>query len=57
MNKTTLIELANGYVGYAPTESALKHSGGYETKLLRSSKLVPEARKMIVDTVMRLLNN
>ncbi len=52
-----IIELSNGYVGYVPTKEAFKRSGGYETKLLRSSKLVPEAGEMIVDTAVELLSD
>lgn len=55
--KIFIIELANGYAGYVPTKEAFKRSGGYETKLLRSSKLVRKAGKMIVDTAMKLLND
>ncbi len=51
---TFVIELANGCVGYIPTEEAFP-GGGYETELVRSSKLVPEAGKMVVQKAVELL--
>ncbi|NPV06842.1 MAG: hypothetical protein HPY83_02625 [Anaerolineae bacterium] len=39
---TIVAELANGWVGYVPTQQAFAH-GGYETRLAYSSRLVPEA--------------
>jgi hypothetical protein len=51
---TFVIELANGCVGYIPTEEAFP-GGGYETQLARSSKLVPEAGKMVVQKAVELL--
>jgi len=52
---TFVVELANGYAGYIPTAEAFQRKGGYETKLLRSSKLIPEAGDMIVKTVLELM--
>jgi len=49
-----VVGLANGCAGYVPTLRAFK-GGGYETKTACSSKLVPEAGRMILDTAMRLL--
>ncbi|MCP4644830.1 MAG: hypothetical protein GY851_30590 [bacterium] len=46
--------LANGYLGYVPTAQAFE-GGGYETRLARSSQLVPEAGDCLVQTVMRLM--
>lgn len=43
-----VIELADGCIGYVPTEQAFA-GGGYETRLCRSSKLAPAAGGMIVD--------
>ncbi len=51
---TFVIELANGCVGYIPTEEAFT-GGGYETQLVRSSKLIPEAGKMVVQKAVELL--
>ncbi len=43
-----VIELADGCVGYVPTEQAFA-GGGYETRLCRSSQLAPQAGRMIVE--------
>lgn len=52
---TIIIELANGYSGYVPTEEAFKRKGGYETLTLGSSKLIPEAGKIIIKNVSELM--
>ncbi|HGE70304.1 TPA: hypothetical protein ENX78_05670, partial [Candidatus Poribacteria bacterium] len=52
---TFIIELANGCVGYIPTEEAFL-GGGYETDLARSSKLIPKAGEMVVQKSIELLN-
>jgi len=41
---------ANGYIGYIPTESAFD-LGGYETRISLTSRLVPEAGKIIAANV------
>jgi hypothetical protein len=51
---TFVIELANGCVGYIPTVEAFT-GGGYETELVRSSKLVPEAADIVVRKASELL--
>lgn len=51
---TFVVELANGCVGYIPTAEAFT-GGGYETDLVRSSKLVPEAGEMVVQKAVQLL--
>lgn len=43
-----VIELADGRIGYVPTEQAFA-GGGYETRLCRSSKLAPSAGRTIVE--------
>lgn len=51
---TFVIGVANGYVGYIPTEIAFKE-GGYTTRPARWSKLVPEAERLIIDKAEKLL--
>jgi len=49
------VGLANGSVGYVPTEHALgPHGGGYETRLTSYSNLVPQAGSRIVAAALAL---
>lgn len=49
------VELANGCVGYVPTEEALgPHGGGYETRLTSYSNLEPTAGTQIVRASLEL---
>ncbi len=52
---TLVIELANGWNGYIPTLEAFKRSGGYETKEVTSTMLVPEAGDMIFATIVSIM--
>ena len=53
---TAVNTLSNGHVGYVPTRAAFDRSGGYETKLLTSSHLAPDAGEMLVKRVGDLLD-
>jgi len=53
---TFVVELANGCIGYVPTEEAMGPSGGgYEARMGLHSFLVPEAGRMIVEASLDLL--
>jgi hypothetical protein len=52
---TIVVELANGWNGYIPTRKAFERSGGYETKELTSTMLVPEAGEEIYQKVCSML--
>jgi len=55
-DQTMVVELANGCIGYVPDEKALgPKGGGYEPRHACSSKLVPEAGKMIAKKSVELL--
>ncbi len=53
--RTMVIELANDWLGYIPTRRAFEE-GGYETRLARSSKALPETGEQWADVAVRLLN-
>jgi len=53
---TSVVELANGWNGYIPTKQAFERKGGYETKEVTSTMLIPEAGEMILETVIKMLN-
>ncbi len=51
------VELANGCIGYVPTDDAfLPTGGGYETRLTSYSNLIPAAGDRIVEGSLRLAN-
>jgi hypothetical protein len=52
--ETFVVELANGWHGYVPTQEAFAH-GGYEPRLGYQSRLVPEAGDRMCDTALGLL--
>ncbi len=53
---TFVIELANGCIGYVPTEDAMgPQGGGYEARMGMHSKLVPSAGKRIVEASIELI--
>ena len=52
---TTVVELANGWNGYIPTKQAFDRKGGYETKEVTSTMLVPEAADMVLECIQAML--
>jgi hypothetical protein len=52
---TIVVELANGWCGYIPTRKAFERHGGYETKEVTSTMLIPEAGDMVFQTVIKML--
>ncbi len=55
-SETFVVELANGWHGYIPTQQAFQH-GGYETRFGYTSRLVPEAGDWMVETALQLLTD
>ena len=54
---TCVVELANGWNGYIPTKEAFTRKGGYETKEVTSTMLIPEAGDIVVEAVLKMLAN
>ena len=54
---TCVVELANGWNGYIPTKEAFLRKGGYETKEVTSTMLIPEAGDIVVEAVLEMLAN
>ena len=58
---TSVVTLANGWNGYIPTTKAFERCGGYETKEVTSTMLVPEAGEIaaseIIETLERLFKS
>jgi len=54
--RTFVVELANGIVGYVPTREAFA-GGGYEQRTAMSSRLCPGAGETLVDTALALLDS
>jgi neutral ceramidase len=52
--RTFIAGYTNGVIGYIPTALAFSH-GGYETRLARSSKIVPEGGDLFVEAALRAL--
>lgn len=53
---TTVVELANGFNGYIPTREAFRRKGGYETKEVSSTMLIPEAGDLMAGAVLEMLS-
>ena len=53
---TSVVELVNGWNGYIPTMKAFERKGGYETKEVTSTMLIPQAGQMVLETVIKMLN-
>lgn len=52
---TLVIELCNSGLGYIPTNEAFIQNTGYEERLSRSSRLIPEAGDLITKAAINLL--
>ena len=52
---TCVVELSNGWNGYIPTKEAFLRPGGYETKNVTSTMLIPEAGDIMFAAIMDML--
>ena len=55
--ETIVIELANGWNGYIPTKEAFNRPGGYETKEVTSTMLIPEAGSIMYEALINTLKS
>ena len=53
---TSVVGLANGWNGYITTKMAFDRKGGYETKEVTSTMLIPEAYDIVLDIVKKMLD-
>ncbi len=57
LKPTFVVELTDSGLGYLPTWEAFHQGTGYEERLSRASKLVPEAGDVITEAVLKLLSS
>lgn len=55
IERTYVVSLANGWVGYIPTKAAFQRRGGHETTAALWSKMCHDAGDMMADTALELI--
>ena len=55
VERTYVVSLANGWVGYIPTKNAFQRKGGHETTAALWSKMCQEAGDMMADAALELI--